>query len=127
APVKVDLNGCAALTDALISWAPGAPPTPKALGWSGRNDQYDVRGGSWVRLAADAPMPDGPTSLDAWSKAFGPEAAPAPPPVRFATDPASLSGEAHPRDFAVESLAAQAPGADPAFVGPGARPVPSRP
>ena len=68
-------------------------------------------------------MPDGPGNLDAWTKALGAETDPIPPPLRFATDPVVASEHREPRDFAVISQGAQTPGADPTFVGPGARPI----
>ena len=69
------------------------------------------------------PMPDGPGNLDSWTKAIAAETGPIPPPLRFTTDPASLSERPEPRDFAVTSQNAQTPGADPTLVGPGARPL----
>jgi serine/threonine-protein kinase len=130
-PMNVDMSGCAVLADALIAWGPDAnakvtPPTREALAWTGQANLYDIRGKSWVSLSGAAgagpvtPMPDGPADLGAWVKLLGTEQNPLPPPVKFATDPASLPAHPTPADFAVMGQDATPPGADPAMVGPGA-------
>ncbi|MFO0954578.1 MAG: serine/threonine-protein kinase [Isosphaeraceae bacterium] len=134
-PARVDLRGCAVLADALVSWEPpaakgGAPaeePNRDSLSWSGEGDLLDLRGKSWLLVSGGpgqppAPAPGGPTDLEGWNKVFGNERESVPPPLRFATDPASLSERPAPTDFAVADPPAGKPvGADPAFVGPGAR------
>ena len=139
APLSVKLTGCAVVADTLLSWQPSAPadpkarearPTREALPWAGRDDQFDVRGtGGWVRFvaapgAAPVPLPDGPTDLASWNRDFATETNSVPPPVRFATDPASLSEHPEPSNFAIADLGIRPVGADPALIGPGADPVP---
>jgi serine/threonine-protein kinase len=143
APVKVEPSGCAVAVETLVSWEPGTIGDPhtkdagalgrEALAWSGHDNQYEVRGkGGWVRVvptrgAAPVPMPDGPTDLASWQRRLATESDPVPPPVRFATDPASLSEQPTPADFAIADTGLHAVGADPAFVGPGAKAVPAGP
>ncbi len=147
APMMVDISAAAVVADALISWGPGvpfseraraagvkeasetAPLTREALVWTGRNNQYDIRGKSWVLLAPATAMPNGPVDLDTWSKQIGDENDPFSPPVRFATDASAISEHPQPKDFAVKvtTTPAKHPGADPAFVGPGGRPIPPKP
>lgn len=133
-PLAVEASGCAVLADALLAWEPVprapevTPLTRDALSWSGRGNQFDVRGTAWIARAEKpgqppAPWSDGPTNLEQWSKLLGNERDPVPPPVRFATDPSARSDHPTPRDFAVQDHAA---GANPAFVGPGASPAKSR-
>jgi hypothetical protein len=135
--VHVDVRDCAVMADALAAWEPagppgqGAPALPgrDALSWSGKHNQYDIRGGSWLRLVPPgggppAPWPVGPPELDAWTHAVVTESDPVLPPVRFATDPSALSERPEPADFAVTDLGAanaKPVGADPARVGPSAK------
>ena len=126
--LTVDLKGCAVLADALVGWESPKPPDRNALSWLGQNDQLDLRGSSWVWLVSPgsppAPMPGGPSDLETWNKSTGTEHAPVPPPVRFATDPSSLSEAPEPKDFALaEPGASRGVGADPKHVGPGTRAV----
>ena len=54
-----------------------------------------------ARGAEPAPLPDGPADLASWARVVGAETDPVPPPVKFATDPATLSTHPAPADFAV--------------------------
>jgi len=132
-PLSAGVTGCVVSTDALLAWTPGggaAGPGREALAWSGADNQYDVRGQSWVRLAPGsgapaAPMPDGPHDLETWTRLLGAERDPVPPPVRFATEPSAVFERPEPRDFAVKGQGDRSVGADPAHVGPGASPLPA--
>ncbi len=136
APITVEVTANAVAADFLLTWEPGTisdPATkdagafnPAALKWTGRDNQYDIHSAEgWVRLiatrgAAATPLPDGPKDLNAWSQRL-PETDAVPPPVKFATDPASLSQSASPADFAIGDTGVRPRGADPTFVGPGAK------
>ena len=138
APVSINLIGNAVVTDILISWEPGATADPRtkdaspfsreALAWSGRDDAYDVHGATgWVHLVASkgdapTPLPNGPNDLVSWIKTVGDELDPVPPPVSFATD---HSERPEPSTFAVTTRTVRPLGADPALVGPGAKPLAS--
>ena len=131
-PLSVEVRGCAAASDALLTWGAGvlhdgppAPPSTESLSWKGQGDQYEVGGKTWVRLAGregkpEAPWADAPADLEGWSKRVGPEGDPIDKPVKFATDPSALPERPTPGDFAPAEAFASSAGADPAFVGPGA-------
>ncbi len=139
APITAEIAATAVSSDYLLTWEPGTTADPRtkdagafnpaALKWSGRDNQYDVHSvDGWVRLiatrgAAATPLPDGPKDLNAWSQRLA-ETDTAPPPIKFATDPASLSQSASPSDFAIADSGVRSRGADPKFVGPGAKPLP---
>ena len=51
---KVHITDTAVRANALLSWTPAPPDLPlsrEVLDWSGRGNQYDVRGTAWVVLA----------------------------------------------------------------------------
>lgn len=138
APLKVELSATALAVESLVSWEPGTTADPRAgeagkldsaaLGWTGHDNQYDVRGPAWVTLiatpgAAPVPRPEGPTDLVSWSRLAG-ESRPVSPPARFATDPARLPDRPGPADFGIAVPSPHPLGADPALVGPGALPLP---
>jgi hypothetical protein len=81
-----------------------------------------LRGKSWVASSPDGneELPDAPTNLATWSVRFK-ESDTLPPPVKFQTDPESLTDSPQPRDFAVIDTGARSIGADPNQVGPSAR------
>jgi|GEM_PF-995260 len=123
-PYKVVIKHCAVSADtSLMAWEPSTPDTPldkQTVLWSGVGNQYDIRGKSWVVLSSVEPvreLPDGPTDLSSWSK-IGTETEAVPPPVKFQTDPATLSESPRPADFAVQDQGALSLGADPKQVGP---------
>ena len=121
-PCKVEIKGSAALAEALLALetsSPGAPPTPKALDWTGQGNQYDIRGKSWVVLSPEgAPeLPSGPTDMTSWSK-LAKETDLLPPPIRFQSDPAALSQSPRPQDFGILGQGIKRAGADPSQVGP---------
>ena len=123
-PLQVDIQECAAMTEALLAWEtakPGTPLTAEALIWKGQANQYDIRGSSWVVLSPKGTpeLPDGPTDLASWRSKMT-ELEPLPPPIRFRTPPESLSETPQPRDFAMSDQDARSPGADPDQVGPSA-------
>jgi hypothetical protein len=144
APISVEPTACVAAVDALLLWSPGPTEDPRtkdaaplnrdSLAWSGRDNQYDVRGkDGWVRVVPTrgqpaVPAPDGPTDLASWQGRLAVENDPTPPPVRFSTDPSSASAESSsPADFALADAASlPAIGIDPAFVGPGSKAAPRK-
>jgi eukaryotic-like serine/threonine-protein kinase len=133
APVIVDPTACAVQAETLLSWEPDAPPDKEsdslnrqALSWSGKDNQYDILGKSWVVLGAKnglpaTPMPGGPTDLDSWIRLLGNERDPIPPPIRFATDPAALPAHPESSDFVLTGQGSRSAGAEASRVGPGAR------
>jgi serine/threonine-protein kinase len=127
APAQVEIKACAAMAEALLSWQtpkPGTPLTAEALGWKGRDNQYDIRGKAWIVQGPEGSpeLPDGPTDLASWRSRME-EVDPLPPPIRFQVSPESLSESPRPRDFALIDQDANPPGADPDHVGPGAAPT----
>ena len=140
APVQVDLTSCVVLAETLVAWEPdfprgvnppptATPPDRDALSWVGTGNQYDIRGKAWVMLTPApgkpvAPMADAPTTLESWTQRLGNETNPVSPPVRFATDASALPAKPSPADYAVQDQRSNSPGAAPAFVGPGAKPIP---
>lgn len=129
-PYKVEIKGCAVLTDALLAWQSqpaGLPLSKSALQWRGQENLYDIRGQAWVVLSPQAgiEMPGGPTNLETW-KGFAEESAAVAPPLKLRSDPANLSESPSPGDFLV--LGPDPPvGADPEYVGPGAKPASPKP
>ena len=133
APVIVDLTACAVQTETLVLCEPDAPPDKEsdslnrqALSWSGKDNQYDILGKSWVILVTkkglpETPMPGGPTDLDSWVRLLGNERDPIPPPIRFATDPAALPAHPEPSNFSLTGQGNRSAGAEASRVGPGAR------
>jgi serine/threonine-protein kinase len=135
-PATVTLTACAVRSEAMLVWSPEepvgsskppppAPPGRDALSWTGKHNQYDIRGKSWVLLAATgsptAPMKDGPTDFESWAKLLGNERETVPPPIRFASDSPGLPEHPAPSDFAITEPGATPIGADPALVGPCAK------
>jgi hypothetical protein len=132
APMTVSLNSCAALADNLISWihdpaCKDKSPNRGAMTWMGQGNQYEVRGKAWVLVAPRGnppePMPDGPVDLETWKTKLATEDSPLTPPIKFATEASSLSAHPTSSDFAVAGEPGKMSGADPALVGPGARPI----
>ncbi|WP_422924139.1 protein kinase domain-containing protein [Singulisphaera sp. PoT] len=122
-PLKVGIKNSAVLAETcLLAWEPSAPGTlldNKALLWTGKGNQYDVRGKSWVVTSRTEPgkeLPDGPIDLASWSS-LGAEDDPAPPPLKFMTDPSSLPDTPQPADFSVVDQGAHSAGADAKLVG----------
>lgn len=121
-PYQVEAKGCAVMADALLAWEPqppDLPPSNKVLPWLGQDNLYDIQhGNAWVVLSPQGTpeFPDGPKDLDSWAKLVD-ESTPLTPPLKFQTDPTTLSESPSPRDFLV--LATERPvGADPDRVGP---------
>ena len=126
-PLKVEIDACAVMADAILAWVPPEPGTsltPDALDWKGQWNQYDIRGKAWVVLSprGTPELPDGPSDLASWRSNMK-ELEPFRPPIRFRTPPESLSDSSTPGDLAVIDLDVQTPpGADPDKVGPAALP-----
>lgn len=140
APINIQATSCAVVADTLVAWEPGTTADPRtkdastinrfALSWTGRDNQYDIRGTTgWVQLipsrnAPPVPLPDGPNDLASWTKLLAAESDTVPPPVKFATESSSLSERPEPTDYAIPDKGIRPIGANPKFVGPGAEPVP---
>ncbi len=121
APYKVVVKNCAVSANALMAWEPTPKDVPldnQSLLWSGEGNQYDIRGKAWAVSSIGAPPADlagAPTDLTSWTK-IGAESASIPPPIKFQTDPTTLSESPRPADFAVQGTIPV--GADPKLVGP---------
>jgi serine/threonine-protein kinase len=124
-PYTIELKQTAVQADALLCWEPEPPDASfvrAALRWSGDDNQYDLRGDSWVVLAPGGrpALNAGPANLASWTQ-FAGETAARRPPVRFPrveTSPAQPQG---PWDFAVADQGPRPVGADPGRVGPEAK------
>jgi serine/threonine-protein kinase len=126
ASLQVAIKESVVLAQALLAWqtpSPGTPLTNDALEWTGEENQYEIRGKSWVVLSSEgtAALPDGPVDLASWRSKVT-EHDPLPPPVKFRTAAESLPESPGPGDFAIIDPAIRPPGADPARVGPVRRP-----
>ena len=128
ASIKITTKSCASFSDALIAWVfdpnnKEQTPTREAMAWLGENNLYDVRGKAWVLVGAKGsplePMPDGPVDLESWQRKLVNEQSPIPPPIKFATEPSSLSSHPAPADLGITGPEGKTVGADPALVGPG--------
>jgi hypothetical protein len=127
--LSVESRGCAVRAEAMVDWEPAgpdAPLDPRSIDWSGRGDQLDITGGSWVVTSAAATAPE-PTEkiddLEGWSK-VAVETDPVRASLHFKGGAATGPGTPRPEDFTILSAGPVTAGADPARVGPmrGTRP-----
>jgi serine/threonine protein kinase len=124
-PIFVTVRDTVVKSPALLMW-PAQPPFPTGLSWSGRGNRYAVTGASWVVQAPGGliEVPKAPTDLESWKAAGIIETDSKAEPVKLAAPSTSAADEPAPSGYAVEGPDAKTLGADPQFVGPGAKPVP---
>ncbi len=118
----VHIADTAVRAQVLLSWTPAPPSLPlprEVLNWSGRGNQYDVRGKPWAVLSAsETPAwPKGPTDLTSWLKIM-PEEDPLRGQIGFRIDPSAGSLSARPPDFTITNGGPKPTGAEPGSVGP---------
>jgi serine/threonine-protein kinase len=118
-PLHATVAGTVVKAASLLMWG-NAGAFPKGLKWSGKDNRYELGGVNWV---AEGPkgingVRNGPLDLETWSAAVGTEPGTIADPVKLTS--ASLHD---PADLALSGTDAKTVGADPAFVGPGAKPI----
>jgi hypothetical protein len=109
---------------ALLMWDSPPADFPKGLDWAGKADRYEASGASWIVLPPKGldNLPDGPDDLESWTKNLKEEES-LEGPVTFADNRPKPLKPLEPKDFALVDDQAPLAGADPALVGPGAKPV----
>jgi len=125
-PIKVELHNSVVKTRSLLMWS-GTGAFPKGLSWKGSQNRYSISGASWVvRGPAGFDAVDhGPVNLETWSNATTAEPDTVEDPIQFpAESPGGALLEARPaKSFQIEGPESSDAGIDPAYVGPGAKPL----
>jgi hypothetical protein len=122
-PIKVEVTGTVVKGVALVQW-PKENPFPGALKWSGKNNRYDLLDTTWVvcDLQGISGIPKAPNDLESWWGVVGREADTTAVEVHFATSVPG-SGIQSVKDFALTGDDSKTAGADPKFIGPGAKTI----
>jgi len=123
-PLTVNLDHVASQSRALLTWSPPEGELQdqwaKGLKWTGKGNRYDVTGGPWVLMSANAelPMQNTPTDLKGWSEAVKSDRDAVAESFQFAAGPALVTDitAIDPEGFALVGV--EGVGADPKKVGP---------
>jgi eukaryotic-like serine/threonine-protein kinase len=119
-PLTVDIKDTVVKARALVRWNSDEDSFAKAVQWSGKVNRYDVSGDPWVVLPPKGGsnllegVPDGPTSLEDWTKVMPSDRDAKAEEIRFPGE-AITGSDRGPKDFTVPEAGL---GADPAKVGP---------
>jgi serine/threonine protein kinase len=118
-PLHATVTDTVVKSSSLLMWG-NAGPFPKGLKWSGKDDRYELAGVNWVVVGPKGidGVRNGPVDFESWAAAVGAESGTKAVPVKLTS--AAMD---EPADLALVGEDAKTVGADPAFVGPGAKPI----
>ena len=121
APLPVQVQNTAVLSDAMVLWGPSPKEFPKAVPWQGKGNRYDIQKAVWVVLPPSGfdGLPGGPNDPVSWEKAM-PESGTTVKSFRFVED-GSISSFLQPQDYALADKDVAGIGADTKRVGPPGR------
>ena len=119
-PIRLDVSSCVVKVGRLLDWKPSppdAPCTPRALAWTGSQNQLEIAGDAWL----DGPGVPAVPSLETWEQQYV-ERDPIRVGVRFSMAPETPDGRLTPAAYALVNAPTPAPGAGPGDVGPASAP-----
>jgi serine/threonine protein kinase len=125
-PIRVNVHASVVKARSLLMWS-GPGEFPKGLSWKGSANRYSISGASWVVRGPSGfdAVEHGPVNLETWSSATTAEPGSVEDPIQFTAESSTgaLLEAQEWKSFVIEPSEPPNVGIDPAFVGPGAKPL----
>jgi hypothetical protein len=125
-PIRVNVHDSVVKARSLLMWS-GASEFPKGLSWKGSANRYSISGASWVVRGPSGfdAVEHGPVNLETWSSATTAEPGSIEDPIQFPAESSAgaLLEAGAWNSFQLEESESSSVGIDPAYVGPGAKPL----